>query len=511
MTIDDAQLEDFRALAKARAFWGQGRLDDALAAFEHALRERPSNVKALLEAARAFGGRHEIARAEAYLDRARSLAGDDRRVAPLIAQSYARIFRPRRAIELLQDLPDAPPPVLAELATLYEQMDRLEDALNVIERCISAAPSAAAPRVLKGRILRRLQRGDAAKTALKPFVDHPEPSVQAEAWTELCYVLEAQGDADGAADAIERAHQVARDLPQTAALAAQGRANNAALLALANAIDASVFERWRSECLEPDPRVGAIAHLIGFPRSGTTLLEQRLDAHPGLADSPERVVFARDVFPRLCRAGGGALSVASLASVSPVVLAQERRRYVDYMEATLGEPIGGRVHLDKNPNHTSLLPGLFRLFPESRFVVALRDPRDVVTSCVMRSFALTEFSAMMLDWRSACELYAFEMSAWLHYKSCLDRSQWIEIRYEDVVEDVATKTKETLEFLGLDWREDIAFRDEHMIEKMVNSPTQTEARKPVYRKSIGRWRAHRSRLAPHIGVLRPFIDAFGYD
>ena len=511
MSIDDAQLEDFPTLAKARSLWDRGRLDAALAAFDAALREQPHNVKALLEAARAFGGRHEIARAETLLDRARAIGGADKRIAPVIAQSYGRIFRPARAIALLEAMDETPAPITAELATLYEQAGRLDDALATIEKCIAAAPSAAPPQAVRGRILRRMGRNERAKAVLRPLTRSQDALARAETWTELSYLLEAEGDPDAAADAIERAHDIARRSPGAAQLAARARANNAALGALAADFDATAVARWRTPPYECDPRVRGVAHLIGFPRSGTTLLEQRLDAHPDLADSPERVIFARDVFPTLCRAGGGALSLASLDAAPRSLIVAERRRYFDYMEAALGEPLRGRLHLDKNPNHTSLLPGLVRLLPESRFVVALRDPRDVVTSCVMRSFALTEFSAMLLDWRSACELYAFEMGTWLRHREALDPADWFELRYEDLVDDAATATNEALAFLDLTEIDDIASRNDHLREKVVNSPSQSEARKPIYRRSIGRWRDHRRRLEPHLHLLAPFIRAFGYD
>lgn len=515
VTVADEQLADFPELHRARQLWGANKLDAALEAFEAAIRARPSNLKALLEAARAFGGRHEIARAERLLDEASRLSGGDARVTPIIAQTYARAFRPHRAIELYQELAaqhgGLPPVMQGELAGLLEQLGRLEDALVAIDACIAQARGAPEPKLVRARILRRLGRNVDATAALRPLAElRDHPAVAAEAWTELCYVQDRAGEYEQAAASIARAHQIVLGMPQAPTLLQRAEANNIALGRLAESLSAEDFERWAGATFDVDPRCSGIAHLIGFPRSGTTLLEQCLDGHPDLADSPERVVFARDIFPRLCRAGGGPLTLATLDAIPHHAIAAERIRYVDFMAAALGESLGGRVHLDKNPNHTSLLPGLFRLFPESRFIVALRDPRDVVASCVLRTFQLTEFSAMLLTWESACRMYAFEMGTWLRYRELLPEGSWVEIRYEDTVSDMEAATRRALGVLELPWDGSVLRYRERTRDKHVNSPTQTEVRQPVYTRSVGRWRHYAEHLEPHLDVLRPYLDAFGY-
>ncbi len=512
MTVSAEQLADFGALEKARALWANHDLDAALDAFEAAICERPGNLRALLEAARAFGGRHEIARAETLLAEATRLGGDDDRVSPVIAQSYARIFRQERAIDLLEQQDQVPPAIRAELAVLYEQSGRLDEALAAIEACIREAPGAPEPKLVRGRILRRMgQLRDAEAIFTSLVKDGLDVRVQAEAWSELCHIRDAEGDYAAAAKAIGRAHALVLSLPQTGPLIARARANNVALGRLSERLDRRTIESWRRATVAPDPRCSGIAHLIGFPRSGTTLLERCLDAHPDLVASPERVVFSRDIFPRLCRAGGDALTLETLNAIPPDALARERTRYIDYMEAALGEPLSGRVHLDKNPNHTSLLPGLLRLFGDSRFIVALRDPRDVIVSCILRMFRLTETSAMLLSWETACEMYRFEMETWLRYRELLDADTWVEVRYEDVVADFEREAQRSLDAVGLSWDESVRDYRSQIANRHVNSPTHTEVRQPIHRDSIGRWRHYRQYLEPHMQQLAPLIKAFGYE
>jgi hypothetical protein len=235
-----------------------------------------------------------------------------------------------------------------------------------------------------------------------------------------------------------------------------------------------------------------------------------LGAHPGLADSPERPVFSRDIFRAMyAPAGSGRLDLATLSAIPREHLVLQRTRYVNYMEAALGEPIARRVHLDKNPNHTSLIAGLFRLFPESRFVVALRDPRDVLVSVYLRNFNLTEFSACFLTWGSSCLIYGFEMTVWLTMREML-RGNWLEVRYEDVVEDLEGQARRTLSFLGLEWEDRVLRYREVSAQKVVNSPSHDTVRQPVHRQAVGRWRHYARHIEPYLDRLQPFVEAFGY-
>ncbi len=512
MAVDRSDLADTAELAAARGLWAEHRLDAALAAFDRALAAAPRNIRAHLEAARAYGQRHDVTRAEALLTRAEALGGADPEVAAAIAQSYGRIFREETALARLEALAAGPglaAPMEAERAALLETRGRLEEALAALDRAALAAPDAPEPKLARGRILRRLGRAAAAEAALAPLTTAPVPALAAEAWTELSYLRDRAGDAEGAVAAIDRAHALLRALPGTPALLARARATNAAITSLAEGLDRARLARWEAAAPAPLP-AGGVAHLVGFPRSGTTLLERALDAHPGVVASPERLVFSRDIFPDLCRAGGGPLTLATLDAIPAATLKRARRRYLALMEGALGERVGPRVHIDKNPNHTGLLPGLLRLLPESRVIVALRDPRDVVASCVLRSFRRTEFSAMLLDWGTAAELYAAEMGAWLRCREALAPERWVEIRYEDVVADLEGQARRAVSALGVPWDPAVLRYREGLPGRAVHSPTQWEVRAPVHAGAIGRWRGYRRHLEPHLGVLAPYVQAFGY-
>jgi hypothetical protein len=280
------------------------------------------------------------------------------------------------------------------------------------------------------------------------------------------------------------------------------------LRGLAESLTPGHFQRWREE--GKTFRDEKMAVLTSFPRSGTTLLEQVLDSHPGLVSSDEREAFARDIFPAMWQTPATPLPTAEVLDTIPVQrLAALRERYRTYMEAALNEPIGDRVHLDKNPTLTLVLPGFLRLFPEARLLIALRDPRDIVISCFMQYLPLNANSVCFLTLERAAQRYANDLGIWRKFREMI-ASPWLEVRYEDAVTNLETETRRALEFLSLPWDQKVLNYREHLQQKAVASPTYEAVSQPLYTRAIGRWKHYQKFLEPVLPILQPSIDAFGY-
>jgi hypothetical protein len=254
-----------------------------------------------------------------------------------------------------------------------------------------------------------------------------------------------------------------------------------------------------------------MAVLAGFPRTGTTLIEQVLDSHPGLVSSDEREAFGRDIFPALWMTPKTPLPTAQAFDAIPSErLAFQRTRYLDYMAAALNEPIADRVHLDKNPTLTLLLPGMLRLFPETKLLIALRDPRDVVMSCFMQYLPLNTNSVCFFTLERTARRYAHDMGIWIKLREMI-QSPRLEIRYEDCVADLEREARRALEFLGLPWDVSVLQYRERLKVKAVSSPTYEAVSKPLYTSAIGRWKNYRKFLEPCLPILQPLVEAFGYE
>jgi hypothetical protein len=239
-------------------------------------------------------------------------------------------------------------------------------------------------------------------------------------------------------------------------------------------------------------------------------MEQVLDSHTGLVSSDEREVFARDIFPAMWLTPSTRLPTAEvLGLVSPERLVLLRQRYLTYLEAGLNQSIGDRVHLDKNPTLTVVLPGFLRLFPESRLLIALRDPRDVVISCFMQYLPLNANSIYFLTLERAAQRYANDLGLWRKLRDKV-ASPWLEVRYEDTVGNLEKEARRALEFLGLQWEPGVLHYRERIKEKAVASPTYEAVSQPLYTRAIGRWKHYEQFLKPCLPLLQPAIEAFGY-
>ena len=180
------------------------------------------------------------------------------------------------------------------------------------------------------------------------------------------------------------------------------------------------------------------------------------------------------------------------------------------MEAALNEPIGDRIHLDKNPTLTQLITGMVRLFPETRLLIALRDPRDVVLSCFMQYLPLNTNSVCFLTLERTARRFAHDMGIWRRFRE-IACTPWLEVRYEDCVTQLEREARLALEFLGLPWDPQVLQYRERLKSKAVASPTYEAVSQPLYTSAIGRWKHYSKYLESCLEILQPSIEAFGYE
>jgi len=502
---------DVPELQQARALWARNRFDDSLQMFEKAVGKYPQNLLALVDASRAFGARFEIARAETLLDKLIRLGGRNPQVLHLAGQSYRMIHRPEKAIHCFQralgrmkDIPDAH----LELAVLYERRHRLDEALACIEECLRIKPDYHEAQLMRARLSRRLNNQTACDAILNGLVtdEKVHPLVRAQAWAEFAQAHDRAGEYEAAMQAMLRCKELVR--AQEKPLLQESEHLQKILRTLAESALAEDFQRW-AEAAKSFPHQ-KVALLTGFPRTGTTLLEQVLDSHPGLISSDEREAFARDIFPAMWMTPETPTpTIEALDRIPLDRLAAQRERYLTYMAAALNEPINERIHLDKNPPFTLLIPAIMRLFPEMKLLIALRDPRDVVLSCFMQYLPLNTNSVCYLALERTAERYAVDMGVWLRLREILPPS-WLEVRYEDVVPNVEREARRALDFLGLPWDPTVLDYRERLKTKPVASPTYEAVTKPLYTSSIGRWQHYAKYFKPCLKPLQRFVDAFGY-
>jgi tetratricopeptide (TPR) repeat protein len=270
--------------------------------------------------------------------------------------------------------------------------------------------------------------------------------------------------------------------------------------------EATPAESWRApKALAPKSAERGHAFLVGFPRSGTTLLEQVLAAHPDVVALDERPVMMDAETEFLTQDGG----VGRLAATPSEALALFREAYWRRVRAFGSDPTD-KVFIDKHPLSTFRLPLIFKVFPGAKIIFALRDPRDVVFSCFRRSFNMNASMYEFNSIESAARYYDAVMAAGQVFLERLP-VEVIRVRYEDLVADFEGQGRGVLDFLGLEWTDEVTNFAEQAKGRRIATPSSAQVVRGLYNEGVGQWRNYASALEPAASILAPWIRAFGYE
>lgn len=251
-----------------------------------------------------------------------------------------------------------------------------------------------------------------------------------------------------------------------------------------------------------DPKVHVF--LVGFPRSGTTLLENVLAAHPEVVSLEEKDNLVSASASYLTSPEG----LERLANISSGEAMRQRDAYWSTVRGFGVEP-RGRVFIDKMPLASTSLPLVAKLFPSARILFARRDPRDVVLSCFRRRFAMNAAMYQLLTLEGAARFYDAVMRLSELYGERLPMAQH-EVRYESFVEDFEGTARATCDFLGLEWDDRMMDFAAKARTRGISTPSAAQVARGLNREGLGSWRRYREQMAPVLPLLEQWVERFGY-
>lgn len=242
--------------------------------------------------------------------------------------------------------------------------------------------------------------------------------------------------------------------------------------------------------------------LLGFMRSGTTLLHQVFAAHPDVESLEERETLATLI-------GGSVADLAVLVRSGSDDLNRARATYWQRVRAFGAKP-DGKIFVEKQPFNTLYLPLIATLFPSAKIIFVARDPRDVILSCFRRHLEVkpTTFELLTLD--GAAHFYdrVMQVAETCREKLRLDVHQ---CRYEDIVSDFENRVRAICRFLDMEWSETMGAFGESARSRTIRSVSSNQVRRGLYSESVGQWHRYEEQLSPIFPVLRPWIERFGYE
>lgn len=241
--------------------------------------------------------------------------------------------------------------------------------------------------------------------------------------------------------------------------------------------------------------------LVGFPRSGTTLLDTFLMGHPSIT-----VVEEQEMLRRAAEAVG---PLDQLPRIRAAMLEQVRRSYLDelgrYADRTAG------LVVDKHPLNMLGAPLIRSLFPDAPIIFAQRHPCDAVLSGFMQSFTANLGTASFLDLQDSADFYDSALSLWSRAREVLALNVHTVV-YEDLVRDPERRLRPVLQFLGLSWDDRIMdHRATATARGTIMNTSYDQVTEELNTGAIGRWRRYQEQLRPVLPVLLPWAERLGYE
>jgi len=471
-----------------------GRFDEAIVAFEHAITYRPDEVAIYLNLADVLR-RADLAVPRLKVARdAAALAPDNRAAQTELGMALSHNEEIEEAIAVFEAAvkrwPDFGESHI-ELGWLYEATNRTESLAAFLATLdpASCPPEAA---FLHAWLAQREGRFEDASMYAEaiPATIHP---MRREALVGA--IAERLGDAPRAFAAFTRmnAATLADSRPTRGPSYREGLETDLARCTPEWAA------RWAPP-LAPDPARRDPIFLVGFPRSGTTLLDTMLMGLPELCVLEERPMVG-EMLNLLQGADVGALSQARCAELRDAYFESAQRHGWD----------GQRWLVDKHPLNMANAVTIHRLFPNARFILAERHPTDVVLSCFMANFNLNPAMRSFTDLAEAARTYDTVFKVW-HRARELFPIDTHAVRYERLVEDAQGELQPLVEWLGVAWSDRLLAHTETARSRgRVRTASYSQIGEKLYTRASGRWRRYAAELAPVMPVLAPWIDRMGYE
>jgi tetratricopeptide (TPR) repeat protein len=522
---------------------GQNRLGAAEALLTRIVRLEPNNLAAAQALALQLFGRGAMAEAEHHARNAVRMAPNDPQSHNLMGMIMTEAQRPqvgehhyRRVIDLVGRR-DAV--LLANLAWNLKNQGRMAESRALYEESVALDPTVF--QTLFGwakmeETDRNFERADElldAADALSP--GHPSVTLaravvqgrikqyekavgildDLEArregaglgpleWSEKGLLLDKMGRADEAFAAFSEGKRTLREATGQAYMAEAASDLTRRLAAFYTAGRLSILPRAgvRTDIAQP-------IFIVGFPRSGTTMVEQTLTAHPRISAGDELPTINEltNLIPRMLNS-----PLAYPEAFADLWLGDQAegldnlRDYYLQRARQLGAIRKGAAWFtDKMPLNETHLGLIGMIFPQAPIVHLLRHPLDVVLSVFSNHLTHGFYCAYELE--TIARHYVLVMDLVEHYRREM-ALRYLPVRYEDIVENQEANVRKILAFVGASF--DRRCLDFHENRRYARTASYAQVTEKLYDRSRYRYRAYRRQLAPVIPILAPVIERLGY-
>jgi len=422
-----------------------------------------------------------------------------------LATCLARLRRRPEAIDHYQAILSLQPDnaqVTANLASLLERENRLDEAKSWTGKALHMNPTNETAQMMQATLDRRSGNYLQAVQQFRHLIPGIEsPINRSIAWNQLGQSLEGEGDWDEAYNAFSESNQILATHHPGSRPDPRSPHGLQTIARIQTWLKENPIADWNTPA-EPD--TGGIAFLVGFPRSGTTLLDRMLSAHPDI-----EVLEEKSLFSQLHQDWAEPGTLEALADINAVQITDARDIYRQEMSRHRHQSQRSLV-IDKLPLNLAYLFQINRLFPEAPIIFLQRHPLDVCISCYSQAFELEASMGYFLDIQDTAQYYDAVMQV-----AALSMEQISNplhtLHYEDLVTDPEPQLKSILGLLNLAWEDSmLEYRQQEGVAAS-NTPSYQQVSQPLHSRSVGKWRHYSKQLEPVLSNLQPWEKRLGND
>lgn len=421
-----------------------------------------------------------------------------------LALCLTRLRRRAEAIDHYQVILEHEPgnsQIAANLASLLERENRLDESVHWAATASQLDPTNETAQVTRAILARRHGQYAEAENKLRELIPQiSQPVNRSIVWHQLGQCLEGQERWDEAFDAFSESNQTLLRHHPAAIPDPHGPHGLKTLARIEEWLQARPLDDWRGTTL---PGENNVVFLVGFPRSGTTLLDRMLSAHPDI-----EVLEEKSLFSGLHQNWSEPGILESLADINETQLQDARNTY--HKELLRHSRDKNRpLVIDKLPLNLAYLFLIYRLFPDAPVIFLQRNPMDACLSCYFQSFELQASMAYFLDIELTAQYYDSVMRvASLSLEQIGNPVHTL--RYEDIVAEPKHQLTSLLGFLGLNWQDSVLEFSQQQKSGTSDTPSYQQVSQELYTQSVGRWLNYKKQLQSSLVFLKPWSKEFGY-
>ena len=491
-----------------RFYYNKGNFSKALIFLHKANRARQGNKNILLGITNCYLQLRDYENAIKVLKKTLKVDAKDDKLYFHLCFVYIRTGNIEGAIRACERAIEINPRELSyylRLANVYEKTNEHELALKIIFQGLIYFPDNGPLQISAAKSERRLGKYKESLDRLKNL--HAQEAGLSPYWKleynfELGFVYDGINRADLAFHHFTKANNTVRSTPSYQKVDKNHSLDlirNLGNLDFGNINKIINFSKKSPPAMQP-------VFFVGFPRSGTTLLQKVLDSHHNIHVIEEnnplgRVTSLIESEPEKYLQSSFLLNEKNIKKLQAIYFA-EAKKYVPIDD--------GSLLIDKLPMNIVQIPIIKILFPDAKVLLGLRHPCDSILSCYMQNFGVNRAMANMFKFESIINYYDKTMGLWKIFQKEIDFESH-DTRYEDLIENMEEEVRSILQFLGLSWDEEVLnYRQNAFKRGLIDTPSYGQVVKPIYTEARYRWHRYAEYFEPYFEKLKPHCEAFGY-